>query len=84
MALYLCLVLLIATSFSFCLFDIIENIFVLRMLAHFPFLSAVEIAISSITTQIKLISLFLFYFAIAVTFVVSIFKLFNSNNRDLQ
>ena len=60
------------------------NKFVFRMLAYFPSLSPVEFSVSSLTTQIKLVSLFLFYIAIAVTFVLNIIKIFNMNNRNIH
>ena len=65
---------LIIASFSFCLFDTIENIFVFRMLAKFPNFSEIEVMISSISTQIKLISLLIIYIAIPITFLISIIK----------
>jgi|GEM_PF-5130032 len=65
---------LVVASLSFCLFDTIENIFVYRMLANFPMLTSTEILISSLSTQIKLISLLIVYVAIQITFVAGIVR----------
>lgn len=65
-------IILMIACFSFLIFDCLENYFVIRMLNKFPKLNANEINISSLATQIKLISLLIIYLFIIITFAFQI------------
>lgn len=65
---------LLMAGFSFCVFDLIENTLIFRMLHNYPELNETEIMISSISTKIKLISLMIVYSAIPITLLASLFK----------
>lgn len=66
--------LLITASFSFMIFDSVENISIYSMLYSFPALSMNIISISSLATQIKLYSLFVVYGALPITLIISIIR----------
>ncbi len=67
---------LIAASYGFCVFDVVENALIYRFLATFPNISPVGVAICSISTQVKLISLLTIYLAAPVTLLVSLLRRF--------
>ncbi|QES90601.1 hypothetical protein [Rhizosphaericola mali] len=58
----------------FSVFDCIENFCVLQMLHTFPDLNASEIKISSVATQIKLISLIVIYIFLPITACIQLLK----------
>ncbi|WP_166967578.1 hypothetical protein [Yeosuana marina] len=66
--------LLITASFSFMIFDTVENISIYSMLNSFPALNTNIISISSLATQIKLYSLFVVYGALPITLLISIIR----------
>lgn len=75
-------IVLSSAAVSFWVFDIIENFFLLRMMEHYPDLSAREIFWSSLCTRLKLDSLFVFYSGVILTFIFSLLRPFLWKNSE--